>query len=206
MNTIELLIADNIKKIDSTLDLQGSDRKMLQLACKDFTNYMKFNAKTTLNLRLEIDLEKFSKEKPEELGSFLSIWTAMWMKKWQARVKLFIGVQNKKELTEYLTTFAKAEPTWQKLECKQELIDVVLSTLINNGEICGTENMAEYTLKTELTKNNLNISYKTQALTFLNNVMHRAHQIAKTAGPLMFVEVNKAYYSSVTTQKCTAPT
>jgi hypothetical protein len=202
MNYIETLIAEKIKKIDSTLDFQGSDRKVLQLACKDFANYMKFNGKSTYNLRLEEKLEKFSREETAELESFLTIWTAIWMKKWQERVKLFIGNQSRNEFNELYKTLDKAGPIWQTLDCKEELIDIAESTLINNGEICGTQILAEYALKVELAKNNLNLTDKAQALTFLNNVMNRAHEIAKTSGPLMFVEASKAYYSSVAPQKC----
>ena len=150
MNTIEPLIADKLKKIDPTINAQGADRKMLQLACKDFANYMKFNSKTPLNLRQEKNIEEFSQKNPAELESFLTIWTGKWMRKWQERVKLFIGDQNKKELSDLMITFAKAGPLWQKLDCKEELLDIVESTLINNGEICGTQILAEYTLKTEL--------------------------------------------------------
>jgi hypothetical protein len=202
MNSVEKLISDKIKKIDSTLDFQGSDRKVLQLACKDFANYMKFNCKSTYNLRLEEKLEKFSREETAELESFLTIWTAIWMKKWQERVKLFIGNQSRNEFNELYKTLDKAGPIWQTLDCKEELIDIAESTLINNGEICGTQILAEYALKVELAKNNLNLTDKAQALTFLNNVMNRAHEIAKTSGPLMFVEAGKAYYSSVAPQKC----
>ena len=201
MNYIETLIAEKIKKIDSTLDAQGSDRKVIQLASKDFANCMKFTCKSTYNLCLDEKLEKFSKKKMSELESFLTIWTAMWMKKWQERVKLFIGNQSKNELNKLNKTLAKAGPMRQTIDCKQELIDIIESTLINNGEICGTENLAEYALKAELAKNSPNITDKAQALTFLNNVMHRAHEIAKTSGPLMFVEASKAYYSSVAPQK-----
>jgi len=202
MNSVEKLISDKIKKIDSTIDFQGSDRKVLQLACKDFANYMKFNCKSTYNLRLEEKLEKFSREETAELESFLTIWTAIWMKKWQERVKLFIGNQSRNEFNELYKTLDKAGPIWQTLDCKEELIDIAESTLINNGEICGTQILAEYALKVELAKNNLNLTDKAQALTFLNNVMNRAHEIAKTSGPLMFVEASKAYYSSVAPQKC----
>jgi len=202
MNSVEKLISDKIKKIDSTLDFQGSDRKVLQLACKDFANYMKFNCKSTYNLRLEEKLEKFSREETAELESFLTIWTAIWMKKWQERVKLFIGNQSRNEFNELYKTLDKAGPIWQTLDCKEELIDIAESTLINNGEICGTQILAEYALKVELAKNNLNLTDKAQALTFLNNVMNREHEIAKTSGPLMFVEASKAYYSSVAPQKC----
>ena len=202
MNSVEKLISDKIKKIDSTLDFQGSDRKVLQLACKDFANYMKFNCKSTYNLRLEEKLEKFSREETAELESFLTIWTAIWMKKWQERVKLFIGNQSRNEFNELYKTLDKAGPIWQTLDCKEELIDIAESTLINNGEICGTQILAEYALKVELAKNNLNLTDKAQALTFLNNVMNRAHEIAKTSGPLMFIEASKAYYSSAAPQKC----
>jgi hypothetical protein len=199
LNRIEVLIADKIKKIDSTLDLQGADRKMLQLACKDFANYMKFSCRSAYNLRFEEKLERFSDKEHSELDAFLTVWTGMWVKKWQERVKLFMGERSKDEHN-LQTVLAAARSQWQTLDCKEELIDSIESTLINNGEICGTQNLAEYTIKTELAKKgNLDISDKTQAITFLNNVLRRAHEIAKTSGPLMFVEVNKTYYNQATT-------
>ena len=48
-----------------------------------------------------------------------------------------------------------AEPLWRKIEHKQELQEVVVSTLIKNGEICGTEILAENLLKMELGERNL---------------------------------------------------
>lgn len=200
MNPIEILIADKIKKIDSTLDLQGADRKMLQLACKDFTNYMKFSHRSAYNLGFEEKIERFSDKEHSELDAFLTVWTGMWIKKWQQRVKLFMGERNKNE-QRLQAIPATAGSMWQTLDCRQELIDIVESTLINKGEICGTQNIAENITKEELTKsNNLNINDKAQAIAFLSKVMQKAHEIANTTGPLMFVEVNKAYYNSVTTQ------
>jgi hypothetical protein len=201
MNCIENLIAEKIKKIDSTLDLQGADRKMHQFACKDFANYMKFSNKSAYNLGFEEKPEKFSDKEHSELEPFLTIWTSMWVRKWQERVKLLIGQRSKDERSKLSETLAKAAPAWQTLDCKQELIDIVESTLINNGEICGTQNLAEHAIKTELAKNtNLNITDKTQAMTFLSNVLHRAHEFATTTGPLLFVEVGKAYYNDAATQ------
>ena len=127
---------------------------------------------------------------------FLAVWTSMWVRKWQQRVKLFFGERTKNGQNKNFSNIAKTESNWQTLECKQELIDIAKFTLINNGEICGTQNLAENAIKTELSKSeNLNILDKAQALTFMKNVMRRAHEIAKTTGPLMFVEVSKAYYN-----------
>ena len=201
MNSIETLVADKIKKIDSTLNLQGADRKMLHLACKDFANYMKFSNKTAYSLNFEEKMEKFSDKEHSELDAFLTVWTAKWIKKWQERVKLIIGERSKEQVEKLNSTFTKAAPIWQTLECKQELVDIIESTLINNGEICGTQNLAEYAIKTELAQSkNLNLTDKTQAITFLNKAINRTHEIANTAGPLMFIEVSKAYYSEVAAQ------
>lgn len=200
MSFIEQLITEKIKKISPTLDAQGSDRKMLLLAYKDFANYMKFSSKSTYSSNFEEKIETVSKNNLPELDSFLTIWTGMWVSKWQQRVKLFIGNNAKKEHNDLQQTYSKAEPLWKNLECKQELIDMVKSMLIDNGEICGSEMLAEYALKIELTKNKLDIKNKQQALTFVNNVTHRVHAIAKTTGPLMFIEINKSYFSSLQTQ------
>jgi hypothetical protein len=194
-NYIEKIIEEKIAEADLTLDLQGSDRKMLQLACKDFTNYIKFQHNTSYQIKLD-DLEKILQKEKSELESFLSVWVARWMKKWQERVKLLIGKHNRDESCRDFKNLEKAEPLWQNLDCKAELTDAVQSTLINNGEICGSELLAEHTLKLELVNSTLDLSDRAQALTFLCNVMRRANEIAKNRGPLLFVEVNKSYFAS----------
>jgi hypothetical protein len=195
---IEALIVDKIKKMNPTIDPQGSDRKMLQLICRDFANYMKFNNVSASDKGFEEKFEKFSKEKKRELDAFLTVWTSMWMKKWLERVKLLVGKKHNSE--ELHKTLAKAEPIWQALEFKEELINIVGFTFIKDGEICSSELLAEYALKVELAKEDLDLNDKAQALTFLNNVIRKAHEIAKTKGPLIFVEINKAYYSSAMNQ------
>lgn len=196
---IETLIADKIKKIDSTLDLQGSDRKLFKFACQDFANYMKFKYKSANNLSFEEKAEKFSKKKLSELESFLSIWTTSWIKKWQERVKLLVGNQRKAEFSDLKKTREEAQPAWETLDCKEELIEIVQSALINNGEICGTQILAEHVLKTELAKDDLEFD-NAKTVEFLGNVLRRARVISQTSGPLMFMEINKAYYASVGNQ------
>ena len=163
---IEALIVDKIKKIDPTVNPQGSDRKMLELTYKDFVNYMKFYGIFSNNSRFEEKLEKLSRDKKAELDAFLTVWTSMWMKKWQERVKLLIG--EKHESGELNKTLAKAEPKWQTLEYKEELINIVGFTFIKDGEICSSEMLAEYAIKTELEKEDLDLKDRAEALTFLN--------------------------------------
>jgi hypothetical protein len=195
---VEDIIVNKIRKIDPTIDWQRSDKKMLQLACKDFTNYIKFKGISPNSRCFEDNLEKFSKKNREELEAFLNIWSSAWIKKWQERVKLLIGKQDKKDLDS--KTCGENEPEWQNLDCKQELINNLGFILVNDGEICSSEMLAEHVLKAELAKKDVDFNDKGQALTFLNNVTKRAHEIAKSRGPLIFVEINKGYYNSVMNQ------
>jgi hypothetical protein len=139
-------------------------------------------------------LDKMLQFRKIELGCFLDVWVAKWMKKWQERVKLLIGTHSK-DLKDS-KNLEKADELLKSLECKTELINIAQATLINNGEICGSEMLAEHVVKLELASNPLEVTEKVQALTIVRNIMSRARQIAKSSGPLIFVEVNKAYYAS----------
>ena len=95
MNFVEIMLGEKLKDADSALDIMGSDRKVLQVACQDFTNYLKFHwnliGKEANQCELVEKLEKLFKEDASELDAFLTVWTGIWVKKWKERVKLLIG-------------------------------------------------------------------------------------------------------------------
>jgi hypothetical protein len=95
-------------------------------------------------------------------------------------------------------TLADAEPLWRKIEHKQELQEVVVSTLIKNGEICGTEILAENLLKMELGERSLqNVGEKERVIATLNNALRKAREMAQSRGPLIFVKIDKGYYNAL---------
>ncbi len=102
MNFVEIMIGEKLKEADPALDILGSDRKVLQVACQDFTNYLKFHWNLIGNESSQCEivekLEKIFHEEPNELESFLTVWIGMWFKKWKERVKLLIGDQNAKQM------------------------------------------------------------------------------------------------------------
>jgi hypothetical protein len=200
MNFVEIMLGEKLKDADPALDIMGSDRKVLQVACQDFTNYLKFHwnliGKEANQCELVEKLEKLFKEDAEELDAFLTVWTGIWFNKWKERVKLLIGNQNANKWNKMSKTLANAEPLWRKIEHKQELQEVVVSTLIKNGEVCGTEILAENLLKMELGEKNLkNISEKERLFITLNNTLRKAREMAQSKGPLIFVKVDKGYYN-----------
>ena len=203
MNPAETLLAKKILESEPFLDLQGSDCKLFQIAYQDFTNYLRFSwysagNKTADAVNIDERIEKYLNSNSDEFEAFIHVWACMWLKKWKSRVKLLFGNSGKVELNQVAKTLTDAEPLWEKLNCKQEMITMVVSTLIKNGEICGTEVFAQYLLKIELGKKvNIDIANPEQLLAVLNGALRRARETALTAGPLMYVKVGKAYFASV---------
>jgi hypothetical protein len=203
MNFIEIMLAEKLKDSDSALDVTGSDRKVLQVACQDFTNYLKYHwnliGKEASQCELVEKLEKLFKEDPAELEEFLTVWISMWFKKWKERVKLLIGDQNLNKWSKVSKTLSNAEPLWRKVERKQEVQEVVVATLIKNGEICGTEILSENLLKMELGEKRMQyLSDKERVFTMVNNALRKGREMAQSRGPLIFVKIDKGYYGAST--------
>jgi len=203
MNFIEILLSEKLKEIDPTMDVFGSDRKVLQIACQDLTNYLKVHwnlvGKEANECELVERLEKFFNENPSELEEFLGIWTGIWFKKWKERVKLLIGNENSSRWNKVTKILSNAEPLWRKLSNRQEMQELVTSTLIKNGEICGTSILAENLLKMELgEKSREYINEEEQAMNVTNNALRKARELTRSKGPLIYVKIDKGYYGSST--------
>ena len=202
MNFLEIMLGEKLKEIDAALDIVGSDRKVLQVACQDFTNFLKFHwnliGKEASQCELVEKLEKLFKEDPVELEEFLTVWVGIWFKKWKERVKLLIGKQNLNKWSKVSKNLSKAEPLWKRVERKQEVQEVVVATLIKNGEICGTEILSENLLKMELGDKRVR-SLKDQERLFnaLNSSLRKARDMAQSRGPLIFVKIDKGYYGDL---------
>ena len=125
----------------------------------------------------------------------------MWLKKWKERVKLLIGRGNSKRWNKVTRNLKNAEPLWRRLKNRNEMQEVVVSTLIKNGEICGTTILAENLLKMELGKDKKNyVNKEEQVLKAVNNTLRKARDLARSTGPLIFVRIDKGYYDSTKRQ------
>ena len=81
---------------------------------------------------------------------FIDLWTGIWLRKWKERVKLLIGSKKSQKWKKVKRTLKEAQPVWRRLSGRSEMQEIVASTLIKNGEICGTSILAENLLKMEL--------------------------------------------------------
>lgn len=201
MNFLEAMLGEKLRNKDSALEIRGSDRKVLQVACQDFTNYLKYHWKLIGKEASQCDLveklEKIYRDTPSELEDFLSVWVSVWLKKWKQRVKLLIGSQNSSKWNKASKNIQNADPIWKKIEHKREMQEIVVSTLIKNGEICGTEILSENLLKMALGEKCIqSLDEKQQIFTAVNNTLRKARDMAQSRGPLIFVKIDKGYYGS----------
>ena len=203
MNFVEIMIGEKLKDADPALDIMGSDRKVLQVACQDFTNYLKFHWNLIGKEANQCEASGETREAVQRrrCGTRCfsnSLDVVFGLRNGKQRVKLLIGNQNANKWNKMSKTLANAEPLWRKIEHKQELQEVVVSTLIKNGEVCGTEILAENLLKMELGEKNLqNVSDKERVFVTLNNALRKAREMAQSKGPLIFVKVDKGYYNAL---------
>ena len=201
MNFVELMIGEKLKDADPALDIMGSDRKVLQVACQDFTNFLKFHwnmiGREANQCEVVERLEALFKEDSSELEAFLTVWIGIWFKKWKERVKLLIGDQNATRWNKISKTLTSAEPLWKRIEHKQELQELIITTLLKNGEICGTDILSENLLKMELGEKRVQeLNEREQVFTIVNEALRKAREMAQSKGPLIFVKVDKGYYNS----------
>jgi len=199
MNFIEMLLSEKLKSRNPMLDVFGSDRKVLQIASQDLTNYLKVHwdlvGKEANECELVEKLEGFYNENPDELEEFINLWTGMWLKKWKERVKLLIGREKAKRWDNVTRILKKAEPLWRRLADRTEMQEMVTSTLIKNGEICGTSILAENLLKMQLGQSKKRQSNDEEhVVNVVNNSLKKARELARSKGPLIFVKVDKGYY------------
>ena len=169
------------------------------LASQDLLNYLKFHwnliGRENTKIILTEKIQRCFEKDPKELQEFIDLWSGIWMKKWNERVKVLITnedhVQWKKRNHHHL----KIEPIWRKLNYRDEMKDVIVSKLIKNGEICGTSILAENLLKSELTKNSVDDIYSNQKLlNVIINTMKKAKDLSQSKGPLIFVRIDKKFF------------
>jgi len=199
MNFIEILLSEKLKNKNPMLEVFGSDHKVLQIVCQDLTNYLKVHwnlvGKEANECEIVDKLEKFYNENPKELEEFIDLWTGIWLNKWKQRVKLLIGNQESQRWNKVTRTLKNAEPLWRRLKNRREMQEVVVSTLIKNGEICGTSILADNLLKMELGKNKKNsVKEEERVLNVTNNTLRKARDLTRSRGPLIYVKIDKGYY------------
>ena len=202
MDIVEALLAEKLRSRNPTLDFSGPDRRILRIACQDLKNYLKvcwgLVGKEGGGQKLLERFERFYWMEPKQLGEFLDLWSGMWLRKWRERVKLVVGGEEWGRLNGTAKTLRRGEKVWMNLANRREMLDLVASTLVKNGEICGTSILAENLLKMELGENaGKYMCGREGIVNVVNNVLRKARRLARSRGPLIFVRMDRGFYNNL---------
>jgi len=128
----------------------------------------------------------------------MDIWAGLWLKKWNERVRLLIGNDEKGKWKRNNKTLTLGEPLWFQLRNREEIKEYVIKTLVRNGEICGTSILAENLIKMELgasfEKRKKKLNSIESRISLLNNSLRRARELSRSRGPLIFMRIDKRFF------------
>lgn len=214
---INLLIMNEMKKIEPSLKPQGVDQKIFHICCADFRNYSDFleeNSKhsvsssvppmvTEIHLttkdsvgdecsRVDYQIEVDSAKKVVE---FVQMWVRRWWKKYKQRVQITI-----KKVPAYKPSKTRQRGIkMMKKFSKEEIDDIkkaIVHTLIKNDEICCTDILADASFKGVLGRYSKKKSEWTpeKKLNFMASVLREVKRMSRTRGVLVFIKPDKKYY------------
>jgi hypothetical protein len=89
----------------------------------------------------ELEEALTAEDRQEEMKAFLKVWTTQWLEKWRERVTLCQKLPHFS--LGHLKTKRKAKRIFKRMEKGQELKKLVAQKLINQGEVCMAELIAE---------------------------------------------------------------
>ena len=200
MNFIEVMLIESLRNRNPQLDLQGTDRRVLEIAHEDLMNFLRVHWQLMGSESAEYEMiEKlyhYHQEEPKELEEFVNAWTGIWIKKWDERVKLLIGPEEESNSWQKVSRkICDAEPVWKTLASRREVEEVVVESLIRNGEICGTSILAENLIKMEIGSiEKINVNQDEDVLNMVNGTLRRARNLSRSKGPLIFVRLDKRFF------------
>ena len=132
-------LARELEREIPDLDLYGSERCLLDFAYRDLETCLKLKGISITSEKDEKTL--MDEDHQEEMKAFLKVWTKQWLEKWRERVT-FSQKMPQFSLA-HLKAKKKAAKIFKRMENGQELKKLVVQKLINQGEVCMAELIAE---------------------------------------------------------------
>lgn len=180
---IILIIRDALEKKCPTLDLNGEDSCVLDLCVEDYYSYLKFLHSNFQEIEpfFFSNLDPFiDPQKIAQIHEFTILFVNLWWKKYLERVKIVFKQPP--------NTIRKRVPTTLSPKEKEELLSLIISTLIKEGEICGTKIIANTLLAKHTSQKNMTQKRKAELILEL---IKEAKKLSRLHGPLLFLKPKK---------------
>lgn len=184
-------LSRELEKEIPDVDLHGSEKKLLDFASKDLETCLKAKWK---NIDIDNVEEALNSEDQRELKEFLKIWTKQWLDKWRERVTF--SQQESRFSLAYAKTKREATKLFNLMENGQELKEMVVQKLINSGEVCMADLIAENLIIEEITQQ-LNTQHENKPATkdvldplqILQQVLPRVKSLTEKKTPIIHLKL-----------------
>jgi len=208
---INALIFNNLDDICPLLSLTGEDRKVYEICIGDFKNYVDYLDRNHMKVDKQISLEFLPSQQvvieeivsiftgnqnsiiqniqdTKEVEEFVCSCVKLWWKKWQYRTKIIFKEQPN-------SFDAKAHPILDNFTREEinDLICIVMDKLIQYGEICCVNIIADALVKKDIQAVQKSEWTTQDKLNLIPRLQREAREMSYTHGPLVFIKANKEY-------------
>ncbi|MBS7606244.1 MAG: hypothetical protein QW502_01165 [Candidatus Bathyarchaeia archaeon] len=168
------------------------DHQLVLYASRDLETWLKVKLNTDDNRVVYRHLDEYLRSRPEDLKVSINFWTGMWLKKWRERVRV---LSTKFELPpDYAEKIRRARKLYQDMDYRGELKSMAIRKLINQGEICMVDFIAENIIIDEIAKrisrgNKNVVPIAINPLSIYNAVSGKIMRLPKEKGPLVYLNM-----------------
>jgi hypothetical protein len=180
-------LADILESEIPDVDIFGSERKLLDFAYQDLQICL-----TTRDKDKKVDIDQIIKDQTrhDEVRCFLKVWTPQWLEKWRERVTFCQKVP--RFSMSQIKFRKKATKHFKEMEQGDELKEMIVQKLIEKGEVCMPELIAENLIIEELTTRMRMIDRKVaddfivlEAWDVFKNVSPQVKKLSERKAPLI---------------------
>ena len=191
-NRLLSLLIEEFEKHIPQFKPYSLDYQIVIYASKDLEMWLKVKLNTNDNRIVYKTLREYYMNNPKDLKVSINFWAGMWLKKWRERVRI---LSTKFEIPKkYAEKIRKARKIYRHMDYRSELKNIAIRKLINQGEICMVEFIAENLIIEEIAKriqkSNKNSRFITlNPLSMYNAISNRIARLSKEKGPLVYLNI-----------------
>lgn len=207
-----IVIADELIKIEPSLDINGSDKMLFELCRKDYVAYYEWLKRNTIEIASdkpnvkEINLadiiryklvtdgwtvENSTEISAEDIITAIVTFVRMWWKKYKERVKLMLDEPK----SDVLSMKGKGViGSLFSMQEKEEMVIAMMDTFIQNGEFCMPRLLAENLLVRTLGQSTKPFWNPQDKINLMTTLKREAKAISYTHGVLMFIKPNMQHF------------
>ncbi|MEM1586325.1 MAG: hypothetical protein QXX99_03255 [Candidatus Bathyarchaeia archaeon] len=168
-----------------------TDYQMIIYASKDLETWLKVKMDIDNTKVIYGRLEEIFKDNPRDFKILLNFWADMWLKKWRERVRILST--NFEMPRDHIERLKKARRILQEVDWKNELRSMTIRKLVEYGEICMTEFIADNLIVEEIAKRlqrtNKDDLIVLDPLSIYNMVSSKITRLSKEKGPLVYLNI-----------------